>query len=208
MNVDSLTKSEISRLLARAADGPVDDPYPQGFMPEPAARAAVLLPFFRKNGSWHLLFIRRSEHDEDQHGGQVAFPGGRADAKDTGPEDTALREAQEEIGLQPGEVEILGRSTPLRTITNYLVTPVVGVVSWPHKLTLNPGEVSRAFSMPLAWLADPANRRSEVRRHPDYQEPFQVTYFTQYDGELLWGASARIMLNLLETFQRADFDKK
>ena len=88
-----------------------------------------------------------------EHSGQVAFPGGRADPEDTDPEQTALREAYEEIGLRPSDVHLLGRLQDYLTITNYQVTPVVGVIPWPYDLHPAEEEVSRVFAIPLDWLA-------------------------------------------------------
>jgi 8-oxo-dGTP pyrophosphatase MutT (NUDIX family) len=90
-----------------------------------------------------------------EHQGQVAFPGGRADPSDTTPEMTALREAHEEIGIDPTKVRILGRMQSLHTISNYVVTPIVGVIPWPVSFRLEETEVRRVFSIPLNWLADP-----------------------------------------------------
>ena len=108
-----LTEEEISRRLARALvnhAGPAFQEVPalMQFLPKPHRPAAVLVPLLRQNGDWHLLLTRRHA-DLPEHSGQVAFPGGRSDPGDTGPEDTALREAQEEIGLAPSDVRILGR---------------------------------------------------------------------------------------------------
>ena len=108
--------------------------------------AAVLMPLLRQDSAWHILLTRRRD-DLPEHSGQVAFPGGRADEGDATPEDTALRESREEIGLQPQDVVLLGRLQNYLTITNYLVTPVVGIIPWPYPLKLEAQEVSRAFTM-------------------------------------------------------------
>jgi 8-oxo-dGTP pyrophosphatase MutT (NUDIX family) len=128
----------------------------------------------------------------------VAFPGGRADPGDPDPETTALREAQEEIGLDPADVRILGRMYDFLTITNYLVTPVIGVLPWPYPLRLAAVEVTRAFTIPLAWLADPANRQEMQRDLPPPLPPIPVIYFQPFDGEILWGASAAFTVSLLD----------
>jgi len=169
-----------------------------GFLPGSPRPAAVLIPLLRKEDGWHLLFTRRNA-DLPEHSGQVAFPGGRADAEDASPEVTALREAQEEIGLDPADVRILGRLRDYLTITNYRVTPVVGIMPWPYPLRLASQEVSRAFTIPLIWLADPSNHEVRQRALPPPYAPVPVIYFHSYDGEILWGASARFTLNLLDT---------
>jgi 8-oxo-dGTP pyrophosphatase MutT (NUDIX family) len=136
--------------------------------------------------------------DGDHHSGQVAFPGGRQNPEDHSPEDAALREAQEEIGLPTNRVRLLGRLEELITITNYQVTPVVGEIEWPQALDPAPSEVQRVFSIPLEWLADAVNREIQMRSLPDNLEQHPVIFFKEYDGELLWGASARITLSFLE----------
>jgi 8-oxo-dGTP pyrophosphatase MutT (NUDIX family) len=152
---------------------------------------------------WYVLLTRRSDK-LIEHSGQVAFPGGRSDPEDISAEATALREAQEEIGLETQKVHILGRMKSLRTITNYHVTPVVGVIQWPYLVRLTDGEVERIFAIPLNWLADPNN--SEIRYRiipPQYasylgSDSHPVIYFQPYDGEILWGVSAEITMRLLQ----------
>jgi len=152
---------------------------------------------FRHLGAWHLLFIRRTEHEEDHHSGQVAFPGGGREPADTDAVATALREAKEEIGLDPGQVVLLGELRPMHTVSNFLVTPVVGEIPWPLQLTPDPAEVARVFSIPLAWLGDPANRRILTWPSPDHPEARDVIFYDEFDQELLWGVSARITVDFL-----------
>ena len=97
-------------------------------------RAAVLLTLYRHGGAWHLLFIRRAEHPRDRHSGEVGFPGGRWQVGDSSWAATALREAQEEIGLESAQVDLLGELRPLPTVSQYLVTPVIGSIPWPQTL--------------------------------------------------------------------------
>jgi 8-oxo-dGTP pyrophosphatase MutT (NUDIX family) len=190
-----LTESEISQRLTASQLSLVEDKQTP-FLPTTPRPAAVLIPFLRISGAWHILFTRRTETVAD-HKGQVAFPGGQADPGDASPEETALREAEEEISLKPSDVRILGRLSELPTITNYCVTPVVGVIPWPYPLRLAEVEVCRAFSIPLAWLADPAHHEIRSRIVPGSATPLPVIYFQPYDGELLWGVSAQITVNLL-----------
>ena len=157
--------------------------------------AAVLVPLIWDLGQWHLLFTRRTELVHS-HKGQVSFPGGAADPVDNTPEETALREAYEEIGLQPDGVRLLGRLGRRPTVTSFLITPVVGRINWPYTFQMSRDEVSRVFTIPLDWLADPANREERPRTFPNgYQET--VIYFQPYENEILWGATARITLDLL-----------
>ncbi len=184
-------------------------------VPGTVHRAAVLLPLFWQGsepgsdggpeagpGGWHLLFIRRAVHAHDRHSGEVSFPGGRWEPEDPCCTATALREAQEEIGLDPERVRLLGELSPLRTVSRFLVTPVVGYVPWPQDLRPDPREVSRIFSIPLAWLCQPGNHRVSPYPSPDHPEVRDVVFFDEYDGELLWGVSARIALDLLACLTR------
>lgn len=192
----TFTEDYISECLQAALP---DDPASDGFSElELTAEvtlkcAAVLVPLVWHDGEWHVLFTRRTDRVES-HKGQVSFPGGACDDGETTPEQTALREAEEEIGLQPGHVRVLGRLSNLITITYFRVTPVVGVVKWPAVFRVGEHEVARIFTIPLAWLADSTNRwqfeipgknRSLIAYHP-------------YDGELLWGATARMTVDLLK----------
>jgi 8-oxo-dGTP pyrophosphatase MutT (NUDIX family) len=158
--------------------------------------AAVLIPLVWYDEQWHLLFTRRTDTVES-HKGQVSFPGGACDEGETTPEETALREAEEEIGIQPGDVKVLGRLSNLITITYFRVTPVVGVVRWPAVFRVGAHEVARIFTIPLTWLANSSNRwqfempgrnRSLIAYHP-------------YDGELLWGATARMTVDFLSVLE-------
>jgi 8-oxo-dGTP pyrophosphatase MutT (NUDIX family) len=198
-----LSESEIKRKLSAARQSylpletGLDDYLKSGVFSEPPRPAAVLIPFVILENEWHILFTRRHA-DLPEHSGQVAFPGGRADPEDRSPEETALREAYEEIGLPPPSVRILGRMKSFATISNYQITPVVGRAPWPFQVRLAQIEVSRVFSIPWAWLADPSNHEIRQRSLPIIRPPISVIYFKPYDGEVLWGVSAYIVLNLLE----------
>ena len=206
INLDSLTSEAIKSLLALAHTGTVESLFPHELLTDPPRLAAVLIPLLRKEGAWHLLLIRRSQNHRDPHSGQVAFPGGASDASDSGPVETALREASEEIGLKPQDVLILGHLDEVMTITSYRVCPVVGVIPWPYPLYLAENEVSRVFTIPLNWLADPSNRRTQLRFLPAPYNPIPVTYYQSYDGEVLWGASAGFILRLLRVLSPTNTD--
>lgn len=174
----------------------------QSYLKGPPRPAAVLVPFQHHPDGWHIVLTRRNA-DLPEHSGQVAFPGGRADPEDPSPEVTALREAQEEIGLDPAHVRILGRMHDLLTITNYRLTPVVGTIPWPYDYTPAPIEVSRIFTIPLKWLTTPGNYEERMRLLPEPHAPIPEIYFSPYDGEILWGISARITLNLVEILRQS-----
>ena len=159
-------------------------------------QAAVLIPFVKIKNQWQLVFIRRSSHEKDQHSGQVAFAGGKMELFDDNLQQTALREAQEEIGLNPQHVTILGNLNYHHSISRFRITPVVAHIPWPYDFTLDRLEVARVFTIPLNWLANPDHHRIKLHQHEE-TEPFPVVYFDQYDDELLWGATARMMLTLI-----------
>jgi 8-oxo-dGTP pyrophosphatase MutT (NUDIX family) len=175
--------------------------YPVNPSSRTPSAAAVLVPLLHQKDGWHLLFIRRSEIKEDVHSGQVAFPGGRSEGNET-LEETALRESCEEIGLRSQDVRVLGSLTPMHTITNYIVTPVVGIIPHPYDFRLSPQEVSRIFTIPLNWLADPTHFEERLWSREPLHNLVRVIYFSPYDGEILWGLSARITLNFLAIYQQ------
>jgi 8-oxo-dGTP pyrophosphatase MutT (NUDIX family) len=197
MQLDETQISERLRRTYRQDDRP-EIFFPQYILVGKPHPAAVLIPFVCIDDEWHILFIRRTLNEKDRHGGQVAFPGGRCEPSDLNPETTAKREACEEVGLNPGDIRILGRLNDMMTITNYRVTPIVGVIPWPYNFHPQPTEVSRIFTIPLAFLADPANQEVRDRAFRYQDKPLSVIYFSAYDGETLWGASARMMLKLLK----------
>jgi 8-oxo-dGTP pyrophosphatase MutT (NUDIX family) len=155
--------------------------------------AAVLIPLLWHENEWHLLYTRRTDRVES-HKGQVSFPGGACDEGEDMPEQTALREAEEEIGLHPGDVKVLGRLVNLITITYFRVTPVVGVIKWPSVFKVGEHEVARIFTIPLSWLANPSNRWQFDRPGTDRS----LIAYHPYDGELLWGATARMTVDFLK----------
>jgi len=201
-SVASLSEEHIRHLLASQVVDPAVGPLRETISEEPPQPAAVLVPMLRQDDEWRLLFILRAKVPGDRHSAQVAFPGGRLDPGETRAEQAALREAQEEIGLDSAGVRLLGQLEDFTTISNYQVTPVVGVIPWPTELRPDPREVQRAFTIPLAWLADAANREERQRVAPDGQT-LKVVYFKQYDKEVLWGVTARITLNYLQALELA-----
>lgn len=156
-----------------------------------ATLASVLVPIVMHADGLTVLFTQRTSHLK-AHAGQVSFPGGRAEPGDASAEFTALREAQEEIGLAPERVEILGRLPDYLTRTGFRVTPVVGLLTPPLKLSPDPGEVDDIFEVPLAFLLDPANHRRETRE----LNGRQVGYYAMHFGSrTIWGATAGMLVN-------------
>jgi len=193
----TLTQDFISQRLHEAIQsaGPSSDGYAEIDLADETRLkcAAVLVPLVSQGNEWHLLFTRRTDRVES-HKGQVSFPGGACDEGETTPEQTALREVEEEIGINPDDVKVLGRLANLITISYFRVTPVVGVVKWPTVFRLGEHEVARVFTIPLGWLANASNRWQfeigEMRR--------SVIAYHPYDGELLWGATARMTVDFLK----------
>jgi 8-oxo-dGTP pyrophosphatase MutT (NUDIX family) len=128
-----------------------------------------------------------------KHPGQISFPGGRIDPGDTGPVDAALREAEEEIGLPRGAVEVIGTADRYRTITGFEVTPVVGVVPPGLALVAQPDEVAAIFEAPLHFLLDPARH---VVRSARFQGRERHYYEIDWQGRRIWGATAAMIVNL------------
>jgi hypothetical protein len=114
-----------------------------------------------------------------------------------------LREAFEEIGLLPQDVRIYGRLVSRPTVTNFLITPVIGKIRWPGEFRLSEREVSRMFTIPLDWLVDASHREERQRSMPGFSSE-NVIYYEPYDGEILWGATARITIDLLRVLQLLD----
>ena len=200
MQLEQLSTTEIShRLQAAPPIHELEEMIP-GLPGEPRP-AAVLLPLFRERGQWRLLFIRRALNDLDRHSGEVAFPGGRIEPGDPHPTNAALREAHEEIGLESDRVELLGQLPAFRTSSNFQVTPVVGSIPWPLALHPDQKEVARIFSIPLVWLAEPQNHQVRPWVPPGKAAPRPVAFFQRYDGERLWGVSARITLSLVRALR-------
>ena len=163
--------------------------------------AAVLVPLIDRPDGMTVLLTQRSEHLTD-HAGQVSFPGGRVEPGDRGPADTALREAEEEIGLAPPRVEVVGCLDICVTGTGFRVVPVVGLIAAPfdiaRDLTLDAFEVAEAFEVPLAFVLDEAHheRRTAIARGARRE-----FYVLPYQDRFIWGATARMLVNLHEVLR-------
>lgn len=170
-----------------------------------ALPAAVLVGLVEREDSLHVLLTRRTEHLRD-HAGQISFPGGRAEPEDDSAVTTALREAQEEVGLQPAHVEVLGRLPQYTTITRYVVTPVVAIIHPPVDLQLDAHEVAEAFEVPLPYLMTPAHHRRHVFQFNGSQRQFLSMPWrspaAQEREYFIWGATAAMLRNLYHFLQR------
>lgn len=161
-------------------------------MPAILTPAAVLMPVIERPEGLTVLFTQRTAHLSD-HAGQVSFPGGRCEVTDASPVFTALRETEEEIGLDPESIEILGILPEYRTGTGFSVTPVVGLVHPPFELALDSFEVAEVFETPLAFLLDPANHQ---RHSMEIGGVLRHYYAMPYEGYFIWGATAGMLVSL------------
>jgi 8-oxo-dGTP pyrophosphatase MutT (NUDIX family) len=161
--------------------------------------AAVLVPLFVVGDDLHAVFTRRRD-DLRRHAGEISFPGGRRDAGDPDLAATALREAEEEIGLAPAAVELLGELPPTSTFaTGYLIHPFVGLIPAGVAWRLSPREVDAVLELPLAALREGRTRTRMQRRGISFQTDAYLV-----DEHLIWGATARILEQLLEQLDAPD----
>lgn len=159
-------------------------------------RAAVLVPLFTQGDEVGLLFTRRTESVE-HHKGQISFPGGAADEHDPNLLATALRETTEELGIQAGEVRILGALDDVFTfVSGFLITPYVGVIPYPPTFTINEAEIAEVITVPLEIFLDPSRLR--VEEHERDGQRVQL-YFYSYGPHVIWGATARIVKSFVDT---------
>ncbi|MBS1230481.1 MAG: hydrolase [Proteobacteria bacterium] len=154
--------------------------------------ASVLFPIVLRQGGPSVLLTQRTAHLKD-HPGQISFPGGRVEPEDDSPAATALREAQEEIGLSARHVEILGYLPEYRTGTGFRVTPVVAVVKPPFDLHPEPGEVAEIFEVPFSFLMDAANHQQHSLH---YRGKLRHYFAMPYGDYFIWGATAGIIVTL------------
>jgi 8-oxo-dGTP pyrophosphatase MutT (NUDIX family) len=161
----------------------------EGFRP-----AAVLIPLIPRSEGIQVTFMQRTE-DGGTHSGQIAFPGGARELQDSGPVDTALREAHEEVRIPPETVTPLGQMDDNASISRYIVTPVVGVVHPPPQYCPDPREVQDIFEVPLSFLLDPENER----RVPGARFLGRTwdLYEYHYQDRVIWGLTGRIVHELL-----------
>jgi 8-oxo-dGTP pyrophosphatase MutT (NUDIX family) len=158
--------------------------------------AAVLVPLFQRAGVPHVLFTKRPMTLRS-HAGQFSFPGGARDPEDETPLHTALREAQEEVGIPPERVQVLGMLNESPTVTNFRIQPFVGVIPGDLTYRPNPEEIELILEVPMARLLSPQAPRRELWRRGGKDHE---VYFFDYGPHVIWGATARI---LVELFARA-----
>lgn len=160
--------------------------------------SAVLIPIFYKDGEYHILFTQRSDQ-VPHHKGQISFPGGARSRADATLQDTALRESREEIGLKAKDAEIVGELDDTATATSgYNISPFVAFIPYPYGFVLSPYEITEIFSTPISALLHRAKRKKE--RHTFGGQVF-VGYSYEYEGRVIWGATAKIVEQLLKVWQ-------
>ncbi len=157
--------------------------------------AAVLIPLLEEEGTSKILFTKRT-HKVEHHKGQISFPGGSVDEGDVSFEDTALREAHEEIGLRREDVEILGRIDDTMTlVSSFVVHPFVGFVAEPYDFVVSEAEVKRIIKVPL-YIFHPENTQYQ-RDSVEYEGMIYRAIAYEYNGDVIWGATARMMENFM-----------
>jgi len=159
----------------------------------------VLVPLVAHADGMTVLLTQRTETLRI-HGGQISFPGGRFAEGDATPEDTALRETEEEIGVARRHVELIGRLKDQQTSTGFRVVPVVGLLRPPVAVTVGPAEVDHAFEAPLDFMLDPANHKVETRRHNGVAREVCVVPWRDYT---IWGLTARVLFELSHKVRKA-----
>jgi 8-oxo-dGTP pyrophosphatase MutT (NUDIX family) len=172
-----------------------------GSIPQGELRlAAVLVPLFVREDTVHVVLTKRTDNVRT-HQGQVSFPGGSWEPSDPTLQATALREAAEEVGLDGADVDVIGVLDDLPTnVSGFLVRPFVGVIPHPYDFVHDVAEVDHVFSPPLALFADASRRREEFRERDGIRYPI---YFYDVDGNVVWGATARMLVQLLEKLGHA-----
>ena len=165
--------------------------------PDNAIQAAVLVPLINRNSGITVLFTQRTTHLAE-HAGQISFPGGRVEEGDASMQDTALREAEEEIGLPRSQVDILGMLPDYYIATGFRVTPVVGLIEAPFPVTLDNFEVAEIFEVPLQFFLNPANHE---QHNTNSHGRLRRYYAMPYQGRFIWGATAGILYNLYQALR-------
>ena len=154
--------------------------------------ASVLIPILTFKKDLEILLTKRSNNLKN-HPGQIAFPGGKKDQSDSSPIETALRETQEEVGLNPKNVEIIASLPSHKTATGFVIKPYLGLINQPFSETLRQGEVDEIFTVPYEYILNEKNFSIQTRKWNGSQRSYYVVPYGPY---YVWGATARILLNL------------
>ena len=161
--------------------------------------AAVLVPLIDHATGMSVLLTQRTDNMAD-HSGQISFPGGRVENGDLSPEDTALRETEEEVGIHRAQIQVIGRLTAHDTRTGYYVMPIIGVVDPPLTLSPEPSEVAHIFEVPLDFVLDPANYRLESYKGAESGRKYRAM---PYGEHYIWGLTARVLFELANVLRKS-----
>lgn len=167
---------------------------PRRIEPEGTRLAAVLVPIFQLEGKWHVLLTRRSQTVE-HHKGEISFPGGHYEPEDPSYEYTALREAEEEVGIDPAGVRVLGRLDDHLTITDYRIRPFVGVIPYPFEVNPSDDEIDEVIVLPVSAFV---TERCMTTRDFERNGVMIKVYFFDVNGYNVWGATAKILKKFLD----------
>jgi len=162
--------------------------------PGPLTPAAVLVPVVLRPAGPTVLLTQRTDHLYD-HAGQISFPGGRIEAHDETPEEAALRETEEEVGLSRTKIQLIGRLDTYIVRTGFIVTPTVGFVYPPFDIDPDPFEVAEVFEVPLTFIMD---RNNHQRRSRDLRGVQRSFYVLEYEHRYIWGATAAMLVNFVD----------
>jgi 8-oxo-dGTP pyrophosphatase MutT (NUDIX family) len=156
--------------------------------------AAVLVPLVLRDDELHVILTRRTDHLRD-HAGQISFPGGRAEKHDADITAAALRETEEEVGIAPHHIEVIGDLEVYRTVTGYAVTPIIGLVDPGHDIAPDVFEVAEVFEIPFRLVLNPEHFQRHTRMFLDRERSYYVVPYRHY---YIWGATAAMLRNLCE----------
>jgi 8-oxo-dGTP pyrophosphatase MutT (NUDIX family) len=188
-----VNRERVRRIITRYEKQPIDGRH--------LVPSAVLIPLLYKDGELHVLLTERTEQVA-LHKGQVCFPGGTSQVEDDSLLETALREAWEETGLRPEDVELIGEiDDNVVASTGYVITPFVGFIPYPYAFHPNEQETKDIFCVPLAVLRNPERFRYEERAIGEYYYSGPVC---DYDGHVIWGATARMLKHLVDLLVAAE----
>jgi 8-oxo-dGTP pyrophosphatase MutT (NUDIX family) len=187
-----IVKTKLKELLSARQKQRIDDPE--------RIASAVLIPLYQDREQYHIVFIKRTDTVKT-HKGQISFPGGGRERGDKTLLDTALREASEEIGLLPGDVEVLGElDDEITTTSNYIVSPFVALIPWPYRFTREKAEVAEIISIPVPALLDKSCLKEDIETLDGGIVVNSYNY--HYKGQVIWGATAKILHKLLDILAR------
>ncbi|MEO8155517.1 MAG: CoA pyrophosphatase [Rhizobacter sp.] len=201
VNLDELRAEAMRQRFAKAPAWSPEIVVERQFSERKPTHASVLVPLVQRDDGLTVLFTQRTDHLTD-HPGQVSFPGGRAEPEDADAVATALREAEEEIGLAPAHVDVIGQLPTYTTGTGFIVTPVIGLVHPDFSIRIDPFEVAEVFEVPLAFLMNPANHRWHAVEMAGLKREFLSMPWTGVDAAgqprhyFVWGATAAMLRNL------------